>query len=221
MQKNDVTLIYKDVKHANLKVKPTCEVLLTAPLDMTDREIDHILKKRASWIEQYLELFSKNKQQKKELVSGENFVYLGRNYRLKVIESKEEKAKLNRGYFELYIKDKNDYSKKAKLIEAWYKTKAQDHFGKTVGRYAPIVKMDIKTVRIRAMKTRWGSCSPKKSYINLNLELIKKPKSAIEYVIFHELAHLVHHNHDKQFYNYLCLHMPDWEKRKSKLEYIN
>jgi predicted metal-dependent hydrolase len=221
MQKNNVAIIHKDVKHVNLKVKPTGEILLTVPLDMTDKEIDHVLKKRSSWIKKQLELFAKNKPSNRELVSGENFVYLGKNYRLKIIESHEEKAKLNRGYFELYVKNKNDYSKKAKLIEEWYKIKAKEHFKQVTQKYASIVKVEINNMRIRQMKTRWGSCNPKKSYINLNLELIKKPKVAIEYVVFHELAHLVHHNHDKRFYNYLSLHMPDWKKRKSKLEKIN
>lgn len=218
MLKNEVVIIYKDVKRTNLKVKPTKEVILTVPLDMTDKETEHILKKRGSWIKQQLELFSKNEPPKKEFVSGESFVYLGRNYRLKVIESKDEKAKLNRGYFELYVKDKNDISKKEKLINEWYKAKAKEHFQHTIKKYTAIVKIDIKTVRIRSMKTRWGSCNPKRSYINLNLELIKKTKIAIEYVVFHELAHLIHHNHDKDFYSYLNLHMCDWKKRKEKLE---
>ena len=221
MQKNNIVIICKDVKHTNLKVRPNKEVILTVPLNMTDKEIDHILKKREGWIDKQIELFRKNEKLFKELVSGENFVYLGRNYRLKIIESKEEKAKLSRGYFEVYVKDKNNYSKKEKLINEWYKAKAKEHFYQSIEKYAPIVKVKINNIRIRQMKTRWGSCNPKKSYINLNLELIKKPKVAIEYVVFHELVHLVHHNHDKKFYNYLSLHMPDWKKRKCKLEIIN
>ncbi len=218
MQRDNITIVYKDIKHANLKVKPNQEVLLTIPLDMTDREIEYILQKRANWVKRQLELFQKNVQPRKELVSGESFVYLGRNYRLKVIESNSEKARLNRGYFELYVKDKNDYSKKEKLINDWYTAKAMEYFQKNIEKYNAIVKLEIKAVRIRSMKTRWGSCNPKKSYINLNLELIKKPKSSIEYVIFHELVHLIHNDHSKNFYNYLSLHMPDWQKRKLKLE---
>ena len=218
IQKSDVQIIYKDVKHTSLKVKPTKEIILTVAFNMTDREIEHILKKRINWINKQLALFSKNKQPKKELVSGENFVYLGKNYRLKVIESSEEKTKLNRSYFELHVHDKNDYAKKEKFINDWYKSKAQKYFQTAIDKYSPIVKADIKIVRIRTMKTRWGSCNPKKSYINLNLELIKKPKSAIEYVVFHELTHLIHHNHDRKFYNYLSLHMPDWQTRKIKLD---
>ena len=78
-----------------------------------------------------------------------------------------------------------------------------------------IVKQDIK---IRQMKTRWGSCNPHKSYINLNIELIKKPKICIEYVFFHELVHLIYPNHSREFYNYLSLYMSDWSKRKEVLE---
>ncbi len=218
MQVNNVAVIYKDVKHANLRVRPNKEVILTVPLNMTNGEIKYILNKRADWIKKQLVLFNQNEPIKRELVSGENFVYLGKNYRLKVIEAQEERVKLNRGYFELYVKDKQHYTKKEKLIESWYKTKAAVHFQKTIEKYQPIVKKDIKTIRIRSMKTRWGSCNPKKSYINLNLELIKKSKASIEYVVFHELTHLIHHNHSAKFYNYLTLHMPDWKKRKLILD---
>jgi predicted metal-dependent hydrolase len=70
------------------------------------------------------------------------------------------------------------------------------------------------------MKSRWGSCNPKKSYINLNQELIKKPKKAIEYVVLHEIAHLKHHNHDFGFYNYLSSYMPDWKDVMEKLDFV-
>ncbi len=220
MQNYDIKIIYKDIKNPNLKVKPDGEVILTAPFDMNSREIEYIIDKRDLWIKKQLEIFSKNIQSKRELVSGENFIYLGKNYKLKVIEADYEEAKLNRKYLELYIKDKNDYSKKERLINEWYKSKAEEYFKKIVDRYSKIVKVEVNSIKIRSMKRRWGSCNPKKSYINLNLELIKKPKVAIEYVIFHELTHLLHYHHDRNFYNYLTLYMPDWQKRKERLETI-
>ena len=155
---------------------------------------------------------------KKEYVSGENFRYLGRNYRLKVIESKEEGVKLQRGYIQVFVKDTMNYDKKQKLIKSWYTQKAKIHFQKAIEKYKPIVKREIAIIRIREMKTRWGSCNPSKGYINLNLKLIEKPTECIEYVVFHELAHLVHPNHSAKFYNYLSLFMPDWRKRKNRLE---
>jgi len=89
---------------------------------------------------------------------------------------------------------------------------------KAIEKYKPIVKQEIETVRIREMKTRWGSCNPSKGYINLNLKLIEKSTECIEYVVFHELSHLVYADHSTKFYNYLSLFMPDWEKRKGRLE---
>jgi len=214
-----IQIVKKDVKHINLKVKPTGEVILTAPTDSVERDIEYILKKRADWIDKKIAFFDAHRDAHvKEYVSGENFCYLGRNYRLKVIESKEEGVKLQRGYLQVFVKDTANYEKKQRLIKAWYTQKAMIHFQKAIEKYKPIVKQEIETVRIREMKTRWGSCNPSKGYINLNLKLIEKPTECIEYVVFHELAHLVHANHSVKFYNYLNLLMPDWEKRKDRLE---
>jgi len=213
-----IQIIKKDVKNISLKVRPNCEVILTAPLKTTDEHIEFILKKRAKWVKEKKEFYKDNQlSYPKEYVSGENFKYLGRNYRLKVIEANNEIVKLQNGYLKLFIKDTTNLIQKQKLINHWYKEKAKIHFKKALDTYKPIIKKDINSVKIREMKTRWGSCNPSKGYINLNSELIKKPKKCIEYVIFHELSHLVHINHNKQFYNFMSVYMPDWKQRKDKL----
>ena len=215
-----VKIIKKDVKHINLKVKPNGEVILTAPTDSNKRDIEYVLKKRADWIDKKIAFFDAHRDNhEKEYVSGENFKYLGRNYRLKVIESTGiEGVKLQRGYLQVFVKQTANTERKKKLLRAWYSQKAQIHFMKAIEKYKRIVKQEIETVRIREMKTRWGSCNPAKGFINLNLKLIEKPTECIEYVVFHELAHLVHADHSTKFYNYLSLFMPDWEKRKDRLE---
>ena len=215
-----VKIIKKDVKHINLKVKPNGEVILTAPTDSNKRDIEYVLKKRADWIDKKIAFFDAHRDNhEKEYVSGENFKYLGRNYRLKVIESTDiEGVKLQRGYLQVFVKQTANTERKKKLLRAWYSQKAQIHFMKAIEKYKRIVKQEIETVRIREMKTRWGSCNPAKGFINLNLKLIEKPTECIEYVVFHELAHLVHADHSTKFYNYLSLFMPDWEKRKDRLE---
>ncbi len=214
-----VQIIKKDIKNINIKVKPNCEVILTAPIQTTKEHIDMVLKKRERWIEKKIVYFKEHQQYtQKEYVSGENFVYLGRNYRLKVIESDAEEAKLQKGYLYLYVKDRDDFTRKEKLIKKWYLEKAKYHFKKALQKYQPIVAKEIKSVKIREMKTRWGSCNASKSYINLNSILIQKPTRCIEYVVFHELAHLIHPNHSRQFYNYMSIHMPDWKLCKERLE---
>lgn len=213
-----VKIIKKDIKNFSIKVKPSGEVIINAPEDASDEHIWFVLKKREKWIVSKQEFFAKFKSCEKELVSGEEMKYLGRSYRLKVNESKEEFVRLNRGTLELFVRDKNNFKKKQKLLDEWYKDRALICFFNIINEFNKIVKRDIKSVRIRKMKTRWGSCNAAKSYINLNLELIKKPKKCVEYVIFHELAHLVHPDHSKNFYEYLSVYMSDWQERKRVLE---
>ena len=213
-----VKIVRKDVRNITLKVRPNGEAILTAPKTASDEHIKFIIEKRAKWIAQKRAFFASFKTPEKEYVSGEDFKYLGRSYRLKVVQSKEECVKLQRGYLELFVKDRSDIKRKENLIYEWYYEKAMLYFFNILQEFNKIVKQDIKNVKIRQMKTRWGSCNPYKSYINLNIELIKKPKACIEYVVFHELAHLLYPNHSKQFYDYLTLYMPDWQKRKEILE---
>ncbi|MDO4874743.1 MAG: SprT family zinc-dependent metalloprotease [Campylobacter sp.] len=215
---NEVKIIKKEVKNITLKVRPNGEAILTAPKAASDEHIKFIIKKRAKWIVQKRAFFASFKTPKKEYVSGEDFKYLGRSYRLKVVQSKEERVKLQCGYLELFVKDESDIKRKENLVYEWYYEKAMLYFFNILQEFNKIVKQDIKSVKIRQMKTRWGSCNPYKSYINLNIELIKKPKACIEYVVFHELAHLLYPNHSKKFYDYLALYMPDWQKRKEILE---
>lgn len=215
---SDVKIIKKNVKNITLKVRPNGEAILTAPNSASDEHIEFIIQKRAKWIAKKRAFFASFKMPEKEYVSGEDFRYLGRSYRLKVVQSKEECVKLQRGYLELFVKDKSDLKRKENLVYEWYHEKAMLCFFNILQEFNKIVKQDIKSVKIRHMKTRWGSCNPYKSYINLNIELIKKPKACIEYVIFHELAHLLYPDHSKKFYDYLTLYMPDWQKRKEILE---
>ena len=216
---NDVIIVKKDVKNINIRVKPNGEVILTAPQETQADHIEHILNKRSGWIDKKLAFYKKYEVcDTKEYVSGEDFKFLGKSYRLKVIQSSEEFVKLRGGYLNICVRNKDNLSRKINLVKRWYMDKAKSHFATILRKFQSIVNKDIKVVRIRQMKTRWGSCNPRKSYINLNGNLIKAPKQCIEYVIFHELAHLIHPNHDKHFYNYLYTHMPNWRRIKERLE---
>jgi predicted metal-dependent hydrolase len=215
----EVRIVKKAVKRIYLKVKPNGETVLTVPPDISQCEIDHILEKRAAWIARQREKFAALPQRMEpEYVSGENIRYLGRNYRLKVIASSEERVSLQRGILQLFVEDTEATRIKKALVEGWLRAKAERHFTEALKRYAPLVKERPYRLRIRTMKTRWGSCNPRTGNITLNLRLIEKPKICIEYVALHELAHLIHPNHGRSFYAFLNLHMPDWRERKARLE---
>lgn len=215
---SNITLLRKKIKNIYLRVRPEGDILLSVPLETDQKEIDRVLEKRALWIGEQLDYFRTRQPEEKEYVSGESIEYLGRNYRLKVIQSDDEGVRLSGGYVELRIKDKNDLAQKKQMIRQWYHERARFHFHRSLGKYMSLVNMTIKTVHIRPMKTQWGSCTPKTGSIRLNPELIKKPRFCIDYVVLHELAHFVHPEHNRQFYHYLSLHMPDWKARKERLE---
>jgi hypothetical protein len=193
-------------------------VIITVPIGVSDEVINAILKKHRTWILTKLAKFkSKPQIPPRELCSGENFEYLGRNYRLKISQSIEPSVKLIGGYLHINVFDKDDYKQKLQLIDKWYLKRAKYYFMQIINKYSSIIAMPINKVSIKKMTTRWGSCNHNAGFINLNIELIKKHPRAIEYVIFHEMVHLIHNNHNKSFYTYLTTHMPDWQLRRQKL----
>lgn len=217
----------KKVKNINLNVRPDLSVIVSAndnvPLDF----ILNFVKDKAPWILKNISYF-KNVQSentiKKDYVSGESFKYLGKQYRLKVEEVDEiqkEGVKYFQGYIYLYVKDKNNYSRKEKLLNDWFREKAKLNFKDSLDRvYKIIEKYGIKKpdILIRTMKARWGSCVRDKNIIILNYELIKAPKFCIDYVVLHELIHFKYKNHDSNFYAFLTALMPDWKQRKEILD---
>ncbi len=215
---NNIKIIRKNIKNIILKVKSDGSISLTAPRGISSEYIKDLLIKKSDWIKEKQLLFKNSKEiSLNKYYDGELFSYLGNRYKLKTIKSDIEKVTINSEYLEIYIKDE-DHSRKEILIKKWYRKRAELIFFNILQELNRIVKKDVNRIKIRDMKTRWGSCNHNKSYINLNLELIKKPKECIEYVVLHELTHLIHPNHSKEFYNYLTLHMPDWKIRKELLK---
>jgi len=215
----------KKVKNINLNVKPDMTIIVSAnekvPLDF----ILKFVKGKAPWILKNVNYFKDVQPENiliKDYVSGESFKYLGKQYRLKVEEVEEsEIVKYYQGFIYLYVKDKCNYKRKEKLINDWFREKAEINFKESLERiYQIIGKYGIKKpqIHIRTMKARWGSCIKDKGIILLNFELIKAPKFCIDYVVLHELIHFKNRNHDAEFYNFMTSLMPDWKQRKEILD---
>jgi hypothetical protein len=214
----------KDVKNINLNLKPDLIVEVSASHKVPIKRIHSFVQRKARWIiknrEYFLKTFSEISHDH-EYVNGETFRYLGRQYRLKVVKSKEESVKCKRGFFYLSLKDTKDFNKKEQLIKEWYKDNSLRIFNESFEKiYGVIKKYGIPKPKlsIRNMKARWGSCVESKKTILLNNDLIEAPKFCIDYVILHELIHFKHKNHDKGFYRLQESLMPDWKKRKDILD---
>ncbi|MCK9225776.1 MAG: M48 family metallopeptidase [Candidatus Muirbacterium halophilum] len=214
-----IDIVYKKVKYINIKVKPDMRVILTAPFKVDSNRVNKFIFKKNLWIKEKLAWFKENSPVKtvKNYVSGESFEYLGKNYRLKVIKDNIEDVKLINGYLTIFTLKIDDRIYKESLVYKWYYEHAKIIFNDLLVYWSEKTDLYPSLFRIKKMKTRWGSCNTKKRYINLNLELIKKEKYCIEYVVLHELVHLKHNHHQKNFYNHLALYMPDWKIRKQKL----
>lgn len=217
-------IIRKKVKNVNLNVNAQGVVTVTAREEVPETYIYDMVNRKARWIieqQRYFKEYRPLSISEKELVGGESIRYLGRQYRLKIVEASKEEVKYYRGYIYIFVKDKGDYERKQRLLNEWLSLKCKEIFNQLYRKYYPIVnKYHIPEVAIQTkiMKTRWGSCLPEKQLIIFNKELIKAPRYCIEYVVLHELTHLLYKNHNQDFYNFLYSIMPDWKERKRLLD---
>jgi len=218
--KERIEIKKKKVKNINLRVKRDGTVHLTVPMAASDDLINRFIESKKDWIEEKLTYFNEyyKETDSEEIVSGESVRYLGHSYTLNIIQDVNEGLKLCDEYIEIHVKDTKNKIRKQEILNKWYVERAKDKFLELVNKYEEVLNEQVNGIRIKTMKTRWGSCNVQTKNINLNLELIKKPQECIEYVVLHELAHLKHPNHSKQFWEHVGIHMPDWKLRKKKLE---
>ncbi len=213
----------KDRKTLAIEVHPDLSINVLAPPQITIEEIKSRVLKRAAWIVKQRNFFDQflPRMPKKEYVPGESHLYLGRKYILAIKHCETESVKLVAGKLIVSLKEgMKDTDRIRNLLAAWYKSHAIRIFDRTLENSLLLFKkFDLEKPRfqVNRMKARWGSCSPS-GKITLNPEIIKAPTKCIEYIVIHELCHLVKRNHDKQFYHLLEAIMPDWRRWKLRLE---
>lgn len=218
-KKIDFTLQYSGRKTLGISVNPGMNVLVKAPSGASLEKIKTIVKKKAPWIlkQQNYFLAFHPKLPIKRFVSGESHLYLGRQYKLRVIKANKNDIRFNAR--EIHIHTKAIHLVK-NILNSWYRERAKMKFGEIA---EPLIqnfkkyKVKPRSLYLQEMSLRWGSCTTKGKII-LNPELIKAPKPCIEYVIIHELCHLVHKNHTRKFFHLQAKEMPDWERWKNRLE---
>lgn len=218
----DYQVKFVDRKTLGIQVHPDKSVHVLAPLETSTEKVREKVKSKAGWILKQQDFFLAFHPMTpaRKFVSGETHLYLGKQYRLKVTEGKSQSVKLSGGYINVVTKLKSDTKAVERQLKKWYTDKAKTHIDKVFEECKPKAERFTKiepTLHYRWMKKRWGSCD-KDGKIHLNLELIKAPKSCIEYVVIHEMCHLLYLNHSKAFYDLLEEVYPNWKKTKDKLE---
>jgi predicted metal-dependent hydrolase len=212
---------YSPRKTLGIDVHPDLSVVVTAPNGSTDEAVEQRVKKRAAWIVQQQRFFETYLPTlpPRRYVSGESHRYLGRQYRLRVHQADADGVKMARGQINVGLTDTSKKERVRSLVTAWFRRRAEAVFGEVFAGcsvQAERQKIQPSGFQIRKMTNRWGSCTAE-GHILLNPDLIVAPLPCIEYVVVHELCHLREHNHGTGFYRLLTAMMPDWERRRERL----
>lgn len=216
-------LTRRDRKTLSISVRPDLGVEIVAPIDAPLDRIFEKVRKRAPWIRKQVRFFSQFQPRtpERQYISGETHLYLGRQYKLKVVPHIQEQVKLYRGRIVVQSLKPRQTDVTKELVESWYRERAHIKFHERLvicqQRFSKPEQYEPAGIVVRQLQQRWGSMTASGRLI-LNRTLIRSSVDAIDYVITHELCHMRHRHHGPGFFQLLERVMPDWEKRKAKLE---
>lgn len=217
----EAVVLYKPVKNLHLNVLPPVgKVRVTAPQNMNDDAIRTFLATRISWIKKMQAKFKgQERQTPREYVSGETHYFFGNKYRLEIVEadSKPRVSIKGKNKIILTVRPISSLIRREQVIQDWYRKELRSFLEKSIKKWEDKIGVKSNIWGIKRMKTRWGTCNHKSKSIWLNLELVKKPESCIEYTIVHELLHLIEEKHSDKFMVLMNKHLPKWKSEKEEL----
>ena len=209
-----VEVVRKEIKHLHVGVYPPHgRVRVAAPLRLDDEAVRLAVVSRLGWIRRKQVGFEQqDRQSQRELVTGESHYVLGRRYLLDVVESAGPSSVRLAGNttLRLQVRPGADRDAREAILQRWYRRKLREQIPGLVAKWEPRVGRTVSGVRIKRMKTRWGSCNAEARRIWLNLELAKKPVECLEYILVHEMVHLIERYHTERFRELMDALMPSW-----------
>jgi predicted metal-dependent hydrolase len=216
-----VQVVRKPIKNLHLSVcPPEGHVRVAVPLHVTDDNVRLAVISRLKWIKQQKASFkAQPRQSAREMVTGESHYFFGKRYRLEVIErrGRHEVVIKNNSTLQLFVNPGTSPLHRALVLNEWYRQQLKTRIPELLSRWEPVIGKQASDWGIKKMKTKWGSCSISQSRIWLNLELAKKPIDCLEYVLVHELVHLLERNHGAQFKVYMNQFLPRWQQCRDAL----
>ena len=218
-----VDVVLKDIKNIHLSVYPPAgRVKISAPLRMDIDTIRIFAISRLSWIKQQQKKFQEQERETpREYLDLESHYVWGKRYLLKVIEVDEAPSvELKHSKMILRVRPGTDDKKKQAIIDAWYREQLKKAVPPLIARWEPLMGVKVERFFVQRMKTKWGSCNHKAHNIRLNTELAKKPKEYLEYIIVHEMAHLLEPTHNSRFITLMDKFMSKWQFYRDKLNQL-
>jgi predicted metal-dependent hydrolase len=216
----NVDIVYKDIKHLHIGVYPPMgRVRVAAPKRLDEEQIRLAVIQRLPWIKrQRQQLQDAARQSPREMVTGESHYVWGIRHRLKVIQ------RPGRAHVEvagdrllMYVPEGIDTDARIKLIQDWQRQQLRLALVPVIGKWEPIIDREVPRWSIRRMKTKWGSCNRETGHIWFNLELAKKHPLCLEYIVVHEMTHLLERHHGERYTKLMDGFMPDWRSRRDEL----
>lgn len=219
----EVELSFKNIKNVHLRVHPPLgRVTLSAPKEMEMEHLRVYITTKLGWIRRERKKIIAQKREPEYLyVTNESHYFFGKRYLLKVTESdKKSKVILHHSKIEIIVPDVNDKEFIKNKLYQWYRKELRLFLSEKVAFYEREIGVSVKSFGIRKVKTKWGSCNDLARTIWFNIELAKKPKNCIEYIVVHELVHLKERKHNKNFILLMNKYMPNWQLRKKELNQL-
>ncbi|NUQ24838.1 MAG: M48 family metallopeptidase [Saprospiraceae bacterium] len=217
-----VEVIRKNIKNVHLSVHPPAgRVRIAAPMRMDMDTIRVFAIAKLNWIrKQQQKLLSQNREAPREYLPRESHYFLGNTYLLKITPTKRNapaKIELNFDTIELHIRENADAKAKERLLNEWYRKQLKAILPELIAKWEKQMGVKVESFGIKKMKTRWGTCNIPEKRIWLNLELAKKPVECIEYIVVHEMTHLLERTHNPVFTGYMNKFLPQWRLLKEEL----
>src|SRR6266536_6717560 len=216
-----VDVVRKNIKNLHLGIyPPTGRVRVAAPLRVNDEAVRLFTISRLTWIKRQQAKFEdQERQSAREFVSGESHYYQGHRYLLNVVCHKGPPAVIirNNKTMDLFVRSGSDTSERERVLNTWYRQRLKEEILPLIAKWEAIIGVKVDEWGVKQMKTRWGTGNIKAHRIWLNLELTKKPVQCLEYIVVHEMTHLIERNHNDRFIAIMDKHLPQWRAYRQEL----
>ena len=215
-----IDVAFKNIKNVHLSVHPpTGRVRISAPKRMKLDTLRVYAISKINWIKKHQKKFQEQEREtRREYLDRESHYVWGKRYLLKVEEeNRPPSVELKHNQMILTIRPGAVMAKREAVVTAWYRDQVRDALPTLIEKWEPVLGVKAGTIIVRRMKTRWGSCTPTRQTIRLNSELAKKPRECLEYVLVHELIHLLEPSHNTTFIGLMDKHMPQWRHLRDEL----
>ncbi|HPX60725.1 MAG TPA: SprT family zinc-dependent metalloprotease [Deltaproteobacteria bacterium] len=216
-----IDVVKKKIKHMHLSIHPPAgKVRVSAPLRMDSETIRLFVISKLAWIRKHQQrMQEQHREAPREYVERESHYVWGKRYLLRVVEKDAAPfVVLKHDSMQLHVRPETGKARRQEIVSEWYRELVKEVVPDLIEKWEPVMGVRVRQFFVQKMKTRWGSCNYRQGNIRLNTELAKKPPECLEYVVVHEMAHLLEPSHNSRFIALMDSFMPQWREHRDELK---